>query len=40
MKKALFFLSLVAVMGISNAQIKFIYNNDTINGDTVTVNVN
>lgn len=39
MKKALFFLSLVAVMGISNAQVKFIYNNDTINGDTVTVNI-
>lgn len=36
MKKALFFLSLVAVMGISNAQVKFIYSNDTINGDTVT----
>lgn len=39
MKKALFFLSLVAVMGISNAQVKFIYSNDTINGDTVTVNI-
>ena len=39
MKKTLFFLSLLAVMGISNAQVKFIYNNDTINGDTVTVNV-
>lgn len=39
MKKALFFLSLVAVMGISNAQVKFIYGNDTINNDTVTVNI-
>ena len=36
MKKVLFFLSLVAVMGMSNAQVKFIYNNDTINNDTVT----
>lgn len=26
----------MAVMGMSNAQVKFIYNNDTINGDTVT----
>ena len=39
MKKVLFFLSLVAVMGMSNAQVKFIYNNDTINNDTVTVNI-
>lgn len=33
-------MSFVAVVGISNAQLRFIYGNDTINGDTVTVNIN
>ena len=39
MKKTLFFLLLVSMAGIASSQVKFIYNNDTINGDTVTVNV-
>ena len=40
MKKVLFFLSFVAMMGLANAQMKAVYNStDIINDDTVTVNV-
>ena len=41
MKKALFFLSFVAMMGLANAQLNVVYNSvDVLNDDTVTVNVN
>ncbi|MBR4803881.1 MAG: hypothetical protein IK032_04515, partial [Bacteroidales bacterium] len=40
MKKALFFLSFVAMMGLANAQLNVVYNSvDILNDDTITVNV-
>lgn len=40
MKKTLFFLSFVAMLGLANAQLNVVYNSvDILNDDTITLNV-